>query len=262
MGRIRTIKPEFFTSRSLSRVSRDARLTFAGLWCQADDCGRGVADVRILKGAIWPLDDDIGPDEITGHLEELLSTGHLVVYDVRGDLFYEVAQWPKHQAAAYTRGTAKHPAVTEGTLCTSLHASSFPVLQESAYKERTGQEPQTADVIAEALTAYVLSVCIQSKNTSQRFRDSVYDNAMRERGPVLRAALEADPNMSVDDLRELLGLGRLAPKVETGSPNNFDPNCEHCAGSGIRTVDFDRNTVGPCDCTASDATVLPLRRNG
>ena len=113
MGRIRTIKPEFFTSRSMSRVSIPARLTYAGLWTQADDCGRGVADVRILKGAIWPLEDDVQQADIQRHLQELVSTGHLYVYDVGGDLFFEVIGWVKHQASAYRRGEAKHPARSE-----------------------------------------------------------------------------------------------------------------------------------------------------
>ena len=42
-------------------------------------------------------------------------------------------------------------------------------------------------------------------------------------------------------------------------PPEHDPNCEHCAGSGWRTIDFDRNTVGPCDCTPTIATVTELR---
>lgn len=258
MGRIRTIKPDFFTSRSLSRVSVCARLTYAGLWCQADDHGRGVADTRILKGAIWPLDDDVDPDTILLYLRELSSTGHLDLYDVNGDLFYEVTNWTKHQAAAYRRGDAKYPPKAEGTLCTFLHDSARPVVQESAYKERT--DGRDEPVISEAINAYVVAVCLEAKNTSQRYRDAVKDNAVRERAPMLREALKANPDATVDDMRELLGMDRLEkPAPTTANASERDPNCEHCAGSGWRTIDHDRNVVGECDCLPSFATVTELR---
>ena len=39
MPRARTIKPQFLRSNSMSRVSREARLTFIHLWLVADDAG-------------------------------------------------------------------------------------------------------------------------------------------------------------------------------------------------------------------------------
>ena len=110
MARIRTIKPEFFRSRSLAKCDRDARLTFAGLWTEADDHGHGVADPRILKGAIWPLDDDVTHQHVSAHLRVLVETGHIRLYEVDGETYYEVVNWSDHQAAAYRRGEPKHPA--------------------------------------------------------------------------------------------------------------------------------------------------------
>ena len=43
-------------------------------------------------------------------------------------------------------------------------------------------------------------------------------------------------------------------------PPTHDPDCEHCAGSGWRTVDHDALTVGRCDCAPPAwATVTELR---
>lgn len=110
MARIRTIKPEFFRSRSLAKCSRDARTTFQGLWAEADDAGRGIADARILKGSIWPLDDDLGHEDVERHLHELADTGHIKFYEVDGERYYLIINWEKHQAAAYRRGEPVHPA--------------------------------------------------------------------------------------------------------------------------------------------------------
>lgn len=109
MSRIRTIKPDFFRSRSLARCSIAARLTFAGLWCEADDHGRGIADARLLKGSIWPLDDAVKVANVEGHLTELQNTQHITIYTIGVDNFYEIHSWEKHQAAAYRRGDAIHP---------------------------------------------------------------------------------------------------------------------------------------------------------
>jgi len=109
MGRTRLIKSEFFRSRSLGRVDIAARLTYIGLWSEADDAGRGIDDPRVLKGALWPLDDDISVDDVSGHLDSLERTGHINRYAVGDDHYYAVVRWEQHQAAAYRRGNPKYP---------------------------------------------------------------------------------------------------------------------------------------------------------
>ncbi len=109
MARSRIIKPEFFRSRSLSRVSIPARITFIGLWADADSAGRGLAHPVILKGVIWPLDDEITPQDISDHLEELAGE-HIQLYTVGEDTYYAVTSWEKHQSASYRTGESKFPA--------------------------------------------------------------------------------------------------------------------------------------------------------
>ena len=52
MARIRTVKPEFWMSEHLGRLTPLARLTYIGLINIADDDGRGRADVRWLWGQL------------------------------------------------------------------------------------------------------------------------------------------------------------------------------------------------------------------
>lgn len=110
MPRIRTLKPEFFRSRSLAKCSVEARLTFAGLWTEADDHGRGIADPRILKGTLWPLDDDVTHEHVSSHIRMLIATGHIRLYETDGETYFEIINWEDHQAAAYRRGEPKYPA--------------------------------------------------------------------------------------------------------------------------------------------------------
>lgn len=144
MGRIRTLKPEFFRSRSLAKVSIPARLTFAGLWTEADDHGNGIADPDLLKGSLWPKDHDIDAGTIEAHLAELAGE-HIALYEVDGERYYHVLRFAEHQAAAYRRGDPKHPPYQGARSCTSLHAGAREsVLEGNEEGNREGKSASAA----------------------------------------------------------------------------------------------------------------------
>lgn len=119
MARIRSLKPGFFTSESLAECDPLARLTFTGLWCYSDDEGRGKLNLLVLKGAIWPFDDEITAETIGSHLEQLSATGHITIYEVAGRRYFEVVNFEEHQAKNYRPGVSKLPKPSEGTIQTS-----------------------------------------------------------------------------------------------------------------------------------------------
>ena len=94
--RIRTIKPEFWESESLSRVSREARLLFVGLFSCCDDHGRTRAHSRILASRLYPFDDD-ALSLIEGWLSELSAIGSVRLYEVEGERFLDIPKWLNHQ---------------------------------------------------------------------------------------------------------------------------------------------------------------------
>lgn len=97
MARIRTIKPDAFTSDSLSSVSVLARWTFAGIWTHCDDEGRGRADARLIKAALFPLDDSINVPHVDKVLDELESIGAICRYEAAGKLYLHCPKWSLHQ---------------------------------------------------------------------------------------------------------------------------------------------------------------------
>lgn len=97
MARIRSVKPEFCTSEAIAKLTRDVRLHFIQLWTYADDYGRGKDEPRVIKGAIWPLDDDVTPDLVEQWQCALAEAGRIVRYAVDGRQFFEVVNWPEHQ---------------------------------------------------------------------------------------------------------------------------------------------------------------------
>lgn len=96
MARIRTIKPDAFTSDSLSSVPRGTRWTFAGLWTYADDAGRGRDDARLIKAALYPLDDTVSLTDVATDMDLLANIGGICRYEVDGKRFFHMPKW-EHQ---------------------------------------------------------------------------------------------------------------------------------------------------------------------
>lgn len=96
MARIRTIKPEYFTSLTIADLSLHARLTFIGLWTHVDDAGRCVDDSRLIKAAVWPLDDRVSAD-VERDLHELTEASLIVRYTVDERSYIAVRTWDEHQ---------------------------------------------------------------------------------------------------------------------------------------------------------------------
>ncbi|WP_428659115.1 hypothetical protein [Reyranella sp.] len=69
MARIRTIKPEFFTSDDICALSPLARLLYIGLWCEADREGRLMWAPRGFKRRFLP-DDDCDIDALCRELTD------------------------------------------------------------------------------------------------------------------------------------------------------------------------------------------------
>lgn len=105
MARIRTIKPEFWTSEQIMECSPNARLLFIGLWNFCDDAGIHPASPKTLKAEIFPS-DDISASEVEGLVGELIAQGLLEKYEVAGHHYWAVTGW-HHQRI--DQPTFKHP---------------------------------------------------------------------------------------------------------------------------------------------------------
>ena len=104
MARIRSIKPEFFTSLTIADLPLSTRLTFIGLWTYVDDNGVGPADPRLIRAAVWPLEET--PDILQRTREDLqrLHEARLVtLYEASGKPLVAVNSWAEHQKVSHPR---------------------------------------------------------------------------------------------------------------------------------------------------------------
>src|SRR5471032_1343464 len=137
MARIRTIKPEFFTSDDICALSPLARLLYVGLWCEADRVGRLVWMPRVFKRRYLP-DDACDIDRLA---DELLKRGLVVVY---GEGLAHIPTFSRHQHVNPREASSKLPA-PEGD-------ASAPVGDAQGGREGNGEGREGEGSVARQLT--------------------------------------------------------------------------------------------------------------
>jgi hypothetical protein len=102
MARIRTIKPEFFTSDDICALSPLARLLYVGLWCEADREGRMAWTPRVFRRRYLPDD----PCEVEALAGELVARGLVVLY---GEGLACIPTFARHQHVNPREAASKLP---------------------------------------------------------------------------------------------------------------------------------------------------------
>ena len=114
MARIRTIKPEYWSSPDTAACDDPwARLLFIAMWNWADDTGRGTANPKELGGFAFPNDEKIETADIRRMLGEIRRAFGVTFYMVGGRPYYAIPSWDNHQKIDKRSG-ARHPAPEEG----------------------------------------------------------------------------------------------------------------------------------------------------
>lgn len=139
MARIRSIKPEFWTSEQVMECSTTARLLFIGIWNFCDDAGNHVASPRTIKANVLPA-DDIDSSTVQGLLDELYENGLIDFYIVENKRYLHVTGW-HHQRI--DKPTYKHPEYRQGEndekSIDARRTLSEPSTTEWSGEERSGE---------------------------------------------------------------------------------------------------------------------------
>ncbi len=113
----RVIRGEFNTSESMAQRSLFAELMFAKLILAADDYGRFDARLKILRGQLYPLRDDLSLSDIMDWLIEL-TTGvdpPVGLYIVDDRPYLQLRGWEKHRGKTKRAGNSKYPEMPESS---------------------------------------------------------------------------------------------------------------------------------------------------
>lgn len=97
--RIRSIKPEFWTSEDVAALDIPTRLLFIGLWSYVDDNGVGRDVEKLIAASLFPLEED--PRESVARVSRGLATlaeaGLIARYAVDDYPYLHVTAWDRHQ---------------------------------------------------------------------------------------------------------------------------------------------------------------------
>lgn len=140
MARIRSIRPEFWEDPVIGRLSRDARLTYIGLWNIADDEGRLRWNLKKIEADLYSFDQDV---DIDAWLEELLDAGRIERYEVDGEEFlwiptFKAYQKPNRPTGSKLPEPPPHGSLTEDSL--SPQEALTPVVVEGEVVVEGGGE--------------------------------------------------------------------------------------------------------------------------
>lgn len=105
MGRIRTIKPAFWTDEDLSSLTAETHILAAGLLNYADDEGYFNANARLIQAAVFPLRDL--SMTIPVMLQELSRIRYVRLFDgTDGKHYGQVVNFLKHQVISHAKDSA------------------------------------------------------------------------------------------------------------------------------------------------------------
>lgn len=110
MARIRTIKPEFFTSEDIVDLEPITRLFYISLWCEADREGRLAWKPKTLRLRYFPGDDKA---LFESAVQELTGTDLIFIYEVDGVQYCEIPSFVEHQVINNRESESKLPSKEE-----------------------------------------------------------------------------------------------------------------------------------------------------
>lgn len=144
MARIRSVKPDFFTSEKIAALPMSARLTFIGLWTHVDDNGVAADNVRLITAAIWPLEDD-PMEALVRTREDLqrLSEACLIVrYEASGKALLFVKGWDEHQKVSHP-GKPRYVRPSQEDIEREEAIAFMLACDNATLDESSGESPET-----------------------------------------------------------------------------------------------------------------------
>lgn len=134
MARIRSIKPEFFSSPSTGACSYPARLLYIAMWTIADDWGVGEANPKMLAAEAFPF-DEISSKEIPCLYKEIADNFQAVFYEVHGRKYFQILNWDKHQVTQ-RRAKRRYPTADNPFAQVTMGIQHLPCVNKEVPCER------------------------------------------------------------------------------------------------------------------------------
>jgi hypothetical protein len=145
--RIRTVKPEFWTSEDVAKHDWDIRLVFIGLWSYVDDNGVGRDNEKLIAADLFPLEEDPRAtlDAVSRALAHLAKGGQITRYDVDGKRYLAVANWHHQKIDRPSKPRYPQPPARGVVALTSDDAEEPEILDEPSRDSRDSLDAVPGD---------------------------------------------------------------------------------------------------------------------
>jgi hypothetical protein len=146
--RIRTIKPEFWTSEKMAQLPDFTKLLAIGLLNHADDHGYFWANPMLIRGAIFPFDED--SSKVRRSLAQLQINGYISLAKTPdGRDFGQVVNFSKHQRVDRPRDSLIAPMLANSRPLAAFDEASTNdrrMIDEASSLEGKGREGKGKDI--------------------------------------------------------------------------------------------------------------------
>ena len=137
----RIIKDNIRISNKINKISDASFRLWVYLLTYVDDYGRGLADIDVLKGFLYPKLPNKTKKNIEDALNELASIGLIHLYEADGDLFLYFPNWDEYQTVRNKR--SKYPTPDENKAiennCNQMQ-SNVSVIQSNPIQSESESE--------------------------------------------------------------------------------------------------------------------------
>lgn len=236
MARIRSVKPEFFTSEQVVECSPTARLLFIGMWCFCDDRGVHPASLARLKMEVFP-NDAFTSDQIQALINELLQRGLITTYQVGSEAFWAIPTWRKHQKIE--KPTYRYPAPPADQAHAKIDDQSTkePAKTEATHRAVDEKSPKSRRAVGEVSTPDrngMESNGVERKGVESKGMDSSpsakskisqppASSAPSAQTPVRTSTGEPVTWAEAAEAMKSLKVSRIGAAIEAAKANDFAP---------------------------------------
>lgn len=151
MARIRTIKPEFFTSEDIVSMTPLARLFYVSLWCEADREGRFEWKPKTFKLRYLPGDNC----DVVELAKELIDAGLVEIYEAEGKTYACIPSFTKHQVINNRESESTIPAPNSETKV-DAPSTREPRVKAEGKEGRKGREGNATERASRLPTDFTL----------------------------------------------------------------------------------------------------------
>jgi len=243
MARIRTIKPEFFTSEDIVSLEPLARLLYIALWCEADREGRLLWKPRTFKMRYLPADDC----DVEAICSQLVAAQLVKLY---GDGCAWIPKFGQHQ---HLNPRESVSALPEPPTFDPPPPKRISADVRSEVMDRDGRKCVRCTSTEDLTLDHILPQCIGGPHVAANLR--VMCRACNAARPVSGQGLTDDlakDGLTIAGLRETLGIDasrRVATRGNQGV---------HAQGGREGEGRSDAPTPDEVDAAAPPTILLPL----